>query len=133
LVGRLEVSPRTMINSDYDESKSLIEGDVDNEDDVESLHSRSPVKAEQSYEEEQEPSPAQGPPKRTYKAVLFIMEPQVDFYPGGKCGAKGSAADVQAAQRIAEFIHSHMDDIDDIVITLDSHNVSACHLSRPLF
>lgn len=124
VVGRLEVSPRTLINSDYDETKSIIEGNADNETDGASLGSPSPAKPEPSYEEEKEPSPIKPVPKKNYRTVLFIMEPQVDFYPGGKCGGKGPVGDdQQAADRMAEFIYSHIDDIDDIVITLDSHNV----------
>lgn len=126
LVGRLEISPNAPINSDYDESKSIIEGDVQEE--AHEFPLESPQKgtgddAEEEFEEHF-PSPVKSPPRRQYRVVLFIMEPQVDFYPGGKCGARGSRDDAEAAERLADFIHAHMDDIDDIVITLDSHNVS---------
>jgi cytoskeletal protein CcmA (bactofilin family) len=124
LVGRLEISPNAPINSDYDESKSIIEGDVEEETHEFPLESpqKDALEAEEEFEEHQ-PSPVKPPPRRQYRVVLFIMEPQVDFYPGGKCGAKGSRDDAEAAERLADFIHAHMDDIDDIVITLDSHNV----------
>jgi hypothetical protein len=65
------------------------------------------------------------------------MEPQVDFYPGGKCyhhhGHGGqheehySESSDQFAENLAEFIQGHMEDIDEIVISLDSHNVSELH------
>lgn len=127
LVGKLEISPQAQITSEYDENKSIIEGDLEEEDEFPIEDEEQSPRAELFEEEEEQDSyasPAKPPPRREYRVVLFIMEPQVDFYPGGKCGAKGSNEDSEKAERLADFIHSHMEDIDEIVVSLDSHNVS---------
>ena len=133
LVGRLEISPQAMINSDYDECKSIIDdGELDLE--REDSSPRSPTKklrsSENNFTDENEEEMKQNSPekiqipRRQYRVVLFIMEPQIDFYPGGKCGIKNSSQDSEAAEILADFINCHMDDIDEIVVTLDAHNVS---------
>jgi len=129
LVGKLEISPQAQITSEYDENKSIIEGDLEEEDEFPIEDEEQSPRAE-LFEDEDEhdsnsyASPVKPPPRREYRVVLFIMEPQVDFYPGGKCGAKGPSEDAEKAERLADFIHSHMEDIDEIVVSLDSHNVS---------
>lgn len=126
LVGKLEISPHATVNSEYDENKSIIEGDVEDEKDEFPLEDteESPRDFVDNDEVSERNSPEKPPPRREYRVVLFIMEPQVDFYPGGKCGCKGASDDTEAAERLADFIHAHMDDIDEIVVSLDSHNVS---------
>ncbi|KAG5177283.1 hypothetical protein JKP88DRAFT_265053 [Tribonema minus] len=52
-------------------------------------------------------------------AVLLIIDPQVDFHPGGSLAVAGADAD---AERIAAFLRRHEQDIDDVVVTLDSHH-----------
>lgn len=134
LVGKLDISPRAQIISDYDENRSIIEGDIENDDEfpledtIESPRQDSLDDQDEEDLPEIQRSPEKPPPRRQYRVVLFIMEPQVDFYPGGKCGAKGGN-DIAAAERLADFINSHMDDIDEIVVSLDSHNVSDIHMS----
>ena len=133
LVGKLEISPQAQVISDYDENKSIIEGDIEMEEEFPITEEEIASPRGELFHEEEEAeneensyhSPAKTLPKRReYRVVLFIMEPQVDFYPGGKCGARGTNDDTEKAEILADFIHSHMDDIDEIVVSLDSHNVS---------
>jgi hypothetical protein len=51
---------------------------------------------------------------------LLIIDPQVDFHPGGNLAVVGANED---SARLAEFIHSNVDKIDEIFVTLDSHQV----------
>lgn len=53
------------------------------------------------------------------KLVLFIVDPQNDFHEGGSLGVPGS---VQDSHRIAQFIRSHLQEIDEIYVSLDSHH-----------
>lgn len=130
LVGKLEISPHAQIISDYDENKSIIEGDIEMEEEfpITDEEVASP-RGELFHEDENDENSSYHSPakpvvkRREYRVVLFIMEPQVDFYPGGKCGARGANNDTEKAEVLADFIHSHMDDIDEIVVSLDSHNV----------
>ena len=130
LVGKLEISPHALVTSDYDENKSIIEGDIEVEEefpitDEEVASPRGELFQEDENDQESYHSPVKPAPRREYRVVLFIMEPQVDFYPGGKCGARGASNDTEKAEILADFIHSHLDDIDEIVVSLDSHNVSS--------
>lgn len=68
------------------------------------------------------------PSRLTDKNVLFIIDPQVDFLPSGKMPVPGSAED---ADRIADMIMKHVDDIDEIYVTLDSHNRN--HIAHAIF
>uniref|UniRef100_A0A7S3HKF8 Uncharacterized protein n=1 Tax=Spumella elongata TaxID=89044 RepID=A0A7S3HKF8_9STRA len=127
LVGKLEISPHALVTSDYDENKSIIEGDIEMEEefpitDEEVASPRGELFQEDENDQDSYHSPAKPAPRREYRVVLFIMEPQVDFYPGGKCGARGGSNDTEKAEILADFIHSHLDDIDEIVVSLDSHN-----------
>jgi len=129
LVGKLEISPHALVTSDYDENKSIIEGDIEVEEefpitDEEVASPRGELFQEDENDQNSYHSPVKPAPRREYRVVLFIMEPQVDFYPGGKCGARGASNDTEKAEILADYIHSHMDDIDEIVVSLDSHNVS---------
>ena len=60
--------------------------------------------------------------------ALLIVDPQVDFHEGGSLAVPGACAD---AARIARLIVDHSQDIDEVVVTLDSHHVSALVWSRP--
>lgn len=53
--------------------------------------------------------------------ALLVVDPQVDFHEGGSLAVPGAIED---AERIAQFITDHCNDIDELVITLDSHHVS---------
>lgn len=53
--------------------------------------------------------------------ALLIVDPQMDFHEGGSLAVPGATAD---AERIARFITDHSDDIDELVVTLDTHHVS---------
>jgi hypothetical protein len=68
------------------------------------------------------------PSRLTDKIVLFIIDPQVDFLPTGSLGVPGSDED---AERIAALIMEHVDEIDEIYVTLDSHNRN--HISHAIF
>ncbi len=59
-----------------------------------------------------------GMPK--HKLVLLIIDPQVDFHPGGSLAVPGANED---SERIAQFIYKHASAIDEIYVTLDSHHV----------
>jgi len=59
---------------------------------------------------------------------LLIIDPQVDFCaPNGALSVKGADADMQ---RLATMIDKHGDKIDDIRVTLDSHQ--QIHVAHPL-
>ncbi len=55
--------------------------------------------------------------------VLLIIEPQKDFYKGGSCFKHHNRLVPDHEENLAKFIQEHKDDIDDIVVPLDSHNV----------
>ena len=59
------------------------------------------------------------PPKS--KNILLIIDPQVDFHPGGSLAVQGANED---SARIASLISENIQDIDEIYVTLDSHHVS---------
>ena len=62
-------------------------------------------------------------PKRA-KMYMLIIDPQVDFHPPtGSLAVPGAEED---SERTAAFIREHMDEIEEIFVTLDSHHVSAC-------
>jgi hypothetical protein len=156
IIGKLQISTQTAITSEYEENKSIIEGDVEDEPDGFAIEDGDDPNLMDDENNDNEGSGSNSnsvanspkkartvelveppPPRRDYKVVLFIMEPQVDFYPGGKCyhhhGHGGqheehfSDSSDQFAENLAEFIQGHMEDIDEIVISLDSHNVSELH------
>lgn len=60
--------------------------------------------------------------------VLFIIDPQVDFHPGGSLAIPTADAD---SARISELIQKKMHEIDEIVVTLDSHQ--RIHIAHGLF
>lgn len=59
--------------------------------------------------------------------ILFIIDPQVDFHTGS-LKVPGAEED---SVRIAEMIKENMDSIDEIVISLDSHNRN--HIAHAVF
>jgi nicotinamidase-related amidase len=64
--------------------------------------------------------------KDTRKTTLFIIDPQVDFHPGGTLAIPAAGAD---SQRIADMIDSFgSDHIHDIFVSMDSHN--PCHIAH---
>merc|ERR1711964_628756 len=50
---------------------------------------------------------------------LLIIDPQIDFAEGGSLAVKGATAD---AKRLNEWIKREMHQIDDITVSLDSHD-----------
>jgi nicotinamidase-related amidase len=53
--------------------------------------------------------------------IMLIIDPQMDFHPpNGTLGVPGAQED---SERTAAFIREHIDEIDDIFVTLDSHHV----------
>ena len=60
--------------------------------------------------------------------TLLIIDPQNDFHPGGTLAIPTADSD---AERIACFVRKHMDGIDQIVITLDSHQ--RVHIAHGIF
>ncbi len=54
------------------------------------------------------------------KAILLIIDPQIDFHPGGSLGIPGANED---SERTASLILQNIDEIDEIYVTLDSHHV----------
>mmetsp|Transcript_19388 Transcript_19388/g.32412 ORF Transcript_19388/g.32412 Transcript_19388/m.32412 type:complete len:568 (+) Transcript_19388:80-1783(+) len=143
IVGQLQVSPKAPVNSEYDENRSIVDLEKDDEDGGFPLDDDEQDRANNPAEEDREegdaeetnespPKPSVAPPeqqqKRDYKVILFVMEPQIDFYPGGSCweSAKVTSAEIKEEEmkmmRLSDFITSHMDEIDEIVISLDSHN-----------
>ena len=53
------------------------------------------------------------------KVILFIIDPQNDFHPGGSLGINGANED---SQRTADLIRDNMKTISNIYISLDSHH-----------
>lgn len=51
--------------------------------------------------------------------TLLIIDPQVDFCEGGALAVPGGA---DAMQRVADFIRGMGDELDNIIVTLDSHH-----------
>jgi len=64
----------------------------------------------------------------TKKNLLVIVDPQIDFYPGGSLAIAGADKD---AERTAAMIRKNMDKIDHIAVTMDSHN--RFHIANPLY
>ncbi|RHY28947.1 hypothetical protein DYB32_005575 [Aphanomyces invadans] len=60
--------------------------------------------------------------------TLFIIDPQRDFHPGGSLAIPTADDD---AFRTAAFIRSHVKDISQIIITLDSHQ--RLHIAHGVF
>ncbi|CAM9436216.1 unnamed protein product, partial [Hapterophycus canaliculatus] len=60
--------------------------------------------------------------------ALLIVDPQVDFHEGGSLAVSGAAED---AKRIAGLIRDHGEQIDEIIVTLDSHN--RLDIAHPMF
>lgn len=52
---------------------------------------------------------------------LLIIDPQIDFHPGGSLAVTGANED---SARIAQLIAANVDEIDEIIVTLDTHHVS---------
>ena len=59
--------------------------------------------------------------KGYYKLTLLIIDPQVDFHPGGSLAVPTANED---SLRIQQFIRDYIDDIEDIVVTQDSHHLN---------
>ena len=68
------------------------------------------------------------PMSRSKRTTLFIIDPQIDFHPGGSLGVPGATED---STRIADFILENIDRIDDIVVSLDSHH--RIHIAHGVF
>jgi len=60
--------------------------------------------------------------------VLFIVDPQNDFHPGGSLAIPSANAD---AKRIADFLRANKDKVSAIMVTMDTH--SLFHIAHPLF
>ena len=62
------------------------------------------------------------------KLTLLIIDPQVDFHPGGSLAVPTANED---AVRIQRFIREHIDEIKDIIVTQDSHHLT--HIAHGAF
>jgi hypothetical protein len=68
--------------------------------------------------------------------TLLIIDPQIDFHPEGGQGtpfyhAQGSLAVAGAnedSERTAKLILDNINDINEIIVTLDSHHVRHSHI-----
>jgi hypothetical protein len=60
--------------------------------------------------------------------TLFIIDPQNDFHPGGSLAIPTANED---SSRISKLIMEHGDQIDDIIVSLDSHQ--KLHIAHSLF
>ena len=60
--------------------------------------------------------------------AMLIIDTQVDFHPGGTLAVSGANED---SHNIATFIETHLDDIHQINITLDSHQ--RYHIAHAIF
>jgi nicotinamidase/pyrazinamidase len=68
------------------------------------------------------------PNTKRKRTTMFIIDPQNDFHGSGSCSLSGADQD---AERIAEFIYSNMNTIDEIMVTLDSHH--RMHIAHAAF
>jgi nicotinamidase-related amidase len=59
---------------------------------------------------------------------MLIIDPQIDFHPGGSL-AIGSAN--EDAARITALVNNHREQIDDVVVSLDTHQ--KLHIAHSLF
>ena len=59
------------------------------------------------------------------KNVLLIVDPQVDFHDEALFRSNNAKND---AKNISLFIANNLDKIDEIYVTMDTHNVSEIHL-----
>ena len=132
IVGQLSVSIKFILNQDLD-TKSLIE-DSNINDNLQKLKIASIDEESQSTENDY--GFYRKPPKKAYRNILLIVEPQVDFYPGGTIYSTESPqhhdeteSNSSTTNQIAEFISKNIENITDIVILLDSHNVNKLILS----
>jgi nicotinamidase-related amidase len=62
------------------------------------------------------------------KTSLFIIDPQVDFHPGGSLPVAGANAD---SRRIADMIKTHKHFIHEIFVSMDSHHPN--HIAHAMF
>jgi len=60
--------------------------------------------------------------------ALLVIDPQVDFHPGGSLQILTADAD---SERLANFINAQVKEIDQIYISLDSHNIG--HIATSIF
>ena len=60
--------------------------------------------------------------------VLLLIDPQVDFCEGGALAVPGGQA---ALDNVAGFIDRFGSQLDDIIVTLDSHNL--LHIAHPIW
>ena len=67
-------------------------------------------------------------PNNKLKNILFIIDPQNDFHPGGSLGVPGAHED---STRIASFITTNLQNIDEIYVSLDSHH--RIHIAHGVF
>ena len=66
--------------------------------------------------------------ERSGGVALLIIDPQVDFHPGGSLAIATANDD---SQRIADLIRANITSITQIVVTLDTHQ--PLHISNPGF
>lgn len=59
---------------------------------------------------------------------LLILDPQNDFHEGGSLAVPGSTED---SHRIRDLIRRNIDNIDDIIVTMDSHYPN--HIAHAIF
>ena len=59
-------------------------------------------------------------------AALLVIDPQVDFHPGGSLAIPTANED---AKRTADFIRKHINEIDEVYVTLDTHQ--HFHIAHP--
>eukprot|EP01038_Epipyxis_sp_PR26KG_P015394 gene15394-20761_t len=60
--------------------------------------------------------------------VLLLIDPQVDFHGGGSLAVAGADED---SHRISQMVEHNIDKIDEVIVTLDSHNPD--HIAHALF
>lgn len=60
--------------------------------------------------------------------ILLVIDPQVDFHPGGTLAIPTADDD---SERLASFLMKNLDNIDEIWITLDSHH--RMHIAHGVF
>jgi len=64
----------------------------------------------------------------TPKIILLVIDPQVDFHPGGSLAIAGANLD---SQRISDLVKENLETITDIFVTLDSHHRT--HIAHGVF
>ena len=73
-------------------------------------------------------APTKADIEKLKKTTIFIIDPQIDFHPGGALAVAGANED---SKRIADMIRNNKEFIHEIFVSMDSHHPS--HIAHAMF